>query len=394
MCDTMISCLKFTLSYGFQNGGGVADTLNHDNGNRLILDLTFFCVVLVVLLNVIFGMIIDTFSSLRAERDRKYFDTINLCFICGIDKQVFDRTSDEPEGFKTHVKVEHNMWNYLYFIFLLWEQDKDDDDGLETYVRRAIAANEIIWFPANKAVRLQQLVSPADVMRKDLAVGINQMEENLTSKLDEFQLEVTSMMHQLVQSIKLNAPQNHLALVEAAATSADIQVEFNDDDDSMTAITDNGSYTNPTMIEFNIATINNLKLSTTTLLSILCDITIEGTVVARAKAGFVNKSSTVVFVDRWIPIRRDIGSVEVVVAVGEAKDEKTIKTVVAKSSVNLELFWGALVLEKDEAEVTVEAIAQDSNSPFLLTFKVRSMADDVVIHDMNDVEDAATEDEV
>jgi inositol 1,4,5-triphosphate receptor type 3 len=71
----------------------------------------------------------------KLERNR---DTLEVCFICGINKQVFDRASDEPEGFKTHIKVDHNMWNYLYFIFMLWEQDKDDDDGLEQYVRRAI----------------------------------------------------------------------------------------------------------------------------------------------------------------------------------------------------------------------------------------------------------------
>lgn len=70
--------------------------------------------------------------------------------------QVFDRASDQPEGFRTHVRVDHNMWNYLSFIFLLWEQDKDDDDGLEQYVRRAIAAHDIAWFPMNKVSRGQR----------------------------------------------------------------------------------------------------------------------------------------------------------------------------------------------------------------------------------------------
>jgi inositol 1,4,5-triphosphate receptor type 1/inositol 1,4,5-triphosphate receptor type 3 len=76
-----------------------------------------------------------TFSSLRKEKDVKLFDTENICFICGLEKNLFDKKSDTGEGFKIHVKYEHHMWNYLYFFIYLWEQDKDDDDGLEWFVR-------------------------------------------------------------------------------------------------------------------------------------------------------------------------------------------------------------------------------------------------------------------
>jgi len=72
------------------------------------------------MLNVVFGIIIDTFGSLRAEKMEKYHDTINKCFICAIDKQVFDRASDQPNGFERHIRYDHRMWNYLYFIIFLW----------------------------------------------------------------------------------------------------------------------------------------------------------------------------------------------------------------------------------------------------------------------------------
>eukprot|EP01038_Epipyxis_sp_PR26KG_P008072 gene8072-10935_t len=193
-CNTLWDCLKFTLSYGLQNGGGVGDSFSHATGVRLILDLTFFAVVLIILLNVIFGMIIDTFSSLRAEKLRRIQDTLEVCFICSIDKQVFDRASDEPDGFKTHIRYDHNMWNYLYFIFLLWEQDKDDDDGLEQYVRRAIEANEITWFPLNKAMRLEQVASASETLKNELNESVKLLESKLTNKFDEFSLDINTMM--------------------------------------------------------------------------------------------------------------------------------------------------------------------------------------------------------
>lgn len=56
----------------------------------------------------------------------------------------------------------------------VWEQDKDDDDGLESYVRKCISNNDLTWFPMNKAIRLAQHQEKGDVtslkyrFRKDM----------------------------------------------------------------------------------------------------------------------------------------------------------------------------------------------------------------------------------
>lgn len=46
------------------------------------------------------------------------------------------------------------MWNYLYFIFYIWGQDKDDDDGLELYVRKLVDDIDVSWFPSGRAITL------------------------------------------------------------------------------------------------------------------------------------------------------------------------------------------------------------------------------------------------
>jgi hypothetical protein len=58
---------------------------------------------------------------------------------------LLTQSSHPPHSIYKRTQVDHNIWNYMYFIFLLWEQDKDDDDGLEQYVRRAINKSEIVW---------------------------------------------------------------------------------------------------------------------------------------------------------------------------------------------------------------------------------------------------------
>ena len=48
-----------------------------------IYDLLFFFVVIIIILNLIFGVIIDTFADLRSEKQQKEEILKNTCFICG-----------------------------------------------------------------------------------------------------------------------------------------------------------------------------------------------------------------------------------------------------------------------------------------------------------------------
>jgi hypothetical protein len=171
--------------------------MNLSIGTQWLTDITYFLIVIVMLLNIVFGIIIDTFSSLRAEKLAKLENTLEVCFICSIDKQTFDRASDEPDGFLTHVKLDHNMWNYMYYIFMLWEQDRDDDDGLEQYVRRAIEADEIIWFPLNKAIRLDQAATEEEETLQQLTLKLNDYEALLSRKLSDFQVAVNNILEQV-----------------------------------------------------------------------------------------------------------------------------------------------------------------------------------------------------
>jgi len=50
---------------------------------RVVYDLIFFFVVIIIVLNLIFGVIIDTFADLRSEKQNKEEVLRNSCFICG-----------------------------------------------------------------------------------------------------------------------------------------------------------------------------------------------------------------------------------------------------------------------------------------------------------------------
>ena len=55
---------------------------------RVVYDLLFFFIVIIIVLNLIFGVIIDTFADLRSEKQTKDEILRNSCFICGMDGHI------------------------------------------------------------------------------------------------------------------------------------------------------------------------------------------------------------------------------------------------------------------------------------------------------------------
>ena len=200
VCKTLFGCFLYCFGYGLRSGGGIADFLSPSAGIRYIFDWMFYLVLNLIMLNVVFGIIIDTFGEMRADRDEKYKNTTETCFICSIDKQVFDRESDLPEGFKKHIKYDHNMWNYLFFIIHLWEQDKDDDDGLEWYIRKCVNESDLSWFPIKRAMCLHQHESEDDELRKILLDEITSIESTLNRDVEIFKEQLKYSLADIVHS--------------------------------------------------------------------------------------------------------------------------------------------------------------------------------------------------
>ena len=195
-CATLWSCYKFVAGYGIS--ADMNDYLQRLNDQWYFMTAFDLCTRF-VLHNVVMGIIVDTFSELREEKIERLRDTTETCFICGFDKQVFDRDK-ESEGFNVHVKKEHCMWNYIYFMIYIWQQDKDDDDGLEQYVRRCIEANDISWFPTNRAMCLstsQGDDNENEESREEFQRDIELMEVKFSNELQSYQADVIAATHKI-----------------------------------------------------------------------------------------------------------------------------------------------------------------------------------------------------
>lgn len=66
-----------------------------------------------------------------------------ICFICGLERDKFD---NKMVLFEEYIKLEYNMWNYLYFIVLVCVKNKIDYMGFESYVVQMIKNKNLDWF--------------------------------------------------------------------------------------------------------------------------------------------------------------------------------------------------------------------------------------------------------
>lgn len=76
-CTHMWECLMYVVNYGLRNGGGIGDStqaidpMNETSEYvaKFFFDIVFFVFINVISLNIIFGIIIDTFADMRQKND-------------------------------------------------------------------------------------------------------------------------------------------------------------------------------------------------------------------------------------------------------------------------------------------------------------------------------------
>jgi hypothetical protein len=81
MCETMIGCFGYALDFGLRNGGGLADS--HDTVGferrygglnfwmKILFNLGYFILISKFVLDIIFGIIIDSFTEMRDNHQKR-----------------------------------------------------------------------------------------------------------------------------------------------------------------------------------------------------------------------------------------------------------------------------------------------------------------------------------
>ncbi|XP_023031789.1 inositol 1,4,5-trisphosphate receptor isoform X2 [Drosophila willistoni] len=216
-CDSLVMCIVTTLNQGLRNGGGIGDILRAPSSKeglfvaRVIYDLLFFFIVIIIVLNLIFGVIIDTFADLRSEKQQKEAILKTTCFICSLNRSAFD---NKTVSFEEHIKSEHNMWHYLYFIVLVKVKDPTEFTGPESYVYAMVKAGILEWFPRLRAMSLAAVDADGEQIElRSMQVQLLETQlliKNLSTQLHELKDHMTEQRKQKQRLGLLNTAANSL----------------------------------------------------------------------------------------------------------------------------------------------------------------------------------------
>ena len=102
-------------------------------------------------------------------------DEKQTCFICGFKRETLDKSSNRKQGFFTHIKQDHYLWNYVFYRTYLELKPLPEFNGNESYVYQKIVKNDNTWFPVNQTAIVRD--SNAEATEKQNL--INLIEKNV-----------------------------------------------------------------------------------------------------------------------------------------------------------------------------------------------------------------------
>jgi inositol 1,4,5-triphosphate receptor type 3 len=151
----MIQCFITYFNHGVRSGGGIGDILTMRSFTdiklytaRYLMDMIFYITVILLLLNMVNGVIVTTFSQIRQERETKEEDKENKCFICSINRLEFEK---RKISFEDHNNKEHSYKTYIKYLLHLNFKNEDEMDYDESYIYKSILKKDVGCFPIKRA---------------------------------------------------------------------------------------------------------------------------------------------------------------------------------------------------------------------------------------------------
>jgi hypothetical protein len=233
--NTMWVSVVLAFNYGIRATEGLGQYMFDTTGIRLLVDTTIYFILVVILRNIFFGIIINTFGELRNIKKEREEHVSNRCFICGIDRHEYDKMNQNDQtDFKYHRQQTHNMWNYLYFAVKIWYQPRSQDTSLEQYVRLCMENDDTNWFPVGV---IGYMSSTVDVGREKASDPYDRKQKTLNSTDDKLndtanQLKVFTKINEKLtimerQSTIGETSSRHVSFTKASPSNSSIAFKSN-----------------------------------------------------------------------------------------------------------------------------------------------------------------------
>lgn len=182
-CSSLASCFLYSLNKGLTNTQGDAigkETSTDDTVFKFdlksLFDLGFFMATNTIILNMVSGILTDSFGEMR-DKTQKRKDTIqNTCLICQ-NKRIDIEESNED--FQQHVQSEHSYFLYMNFVKNLKKKDRRNLTADEVSILRDVEQGRLEWMPFGKSLYLQNIRQDANGLRQQALQKVGEVQSSV-----------------------------------------------------------------------------------------------------------------------------------------------------------------------------------------------------------------------
>jgi ryanodine receptor 2 len=120
---------------------------------EFIFEWVFYFTIMLIMVNIINGIIVDTFQGEREKTNKIKEVKMNSCYICSFKKAKFEA---QGVDFKHHIRNEHNIFNYYQYLLKVDKIQNPEDLNFSEYcIKKSLEKGETDFFPDNKSVSLR-----------------------------------------------------------------------------------------------------------------------------------------------------------------------------------------------------------------------------------------------
>jgi len=224
----LMSCFRSHVDYGMNNPMKWKFSGNIQDFPTELYNLSFLVCVTLTMPSIIGGIIIDAFSEVRSQAAAIEEDTKTMCFICNIERDAFDQSGLD---FEKHIRSEHNMWSYIWYVIHLSSRKRVDFTGQEQNVWDLLTQGKISFMPLKKARiiqgknqkekrNIQSLYTKVDAL-ESMLTKLARTSETLAQKLDSDQLRIDRSFGELRSKLATDTLRTEKALTEVKASEND-----------------------------------------------------------------------------------------------------------------------------------------------------------------------------
>jgi hypothetical protein len=155
-CNNLLNCFLFLFNNGLRTGSLGLPIKKIDQPKywpEFIFDWIFYFSIILIMLNIINGIIVDTFQALREYNNYVDYVRNNVCYICSIDKNKFEMHGVD---FSKHLINEHNILNYFHYIIKIMRTEEQNLNSLDSEVLKSIKIESTEFFPVKKSLSLKE----------------------------------------------------------------------------------------------------------------------------------------------------------------------------------------------------------------------------------------------